>query len=50
MVIAVFKGTKGENPKVFLREYKRTCISTGLRTIVKWFNIFPEFLQGTTSH
>jgi hypothetical protein len=26
MVIPVFKGSKGENPKLFLREYKKACI------------------------
>jgi hypothetical protein len=32
MVIPIFKGSKGEDPKVFLREYKRAYIETGLRT------------------
>jgi hypothetical protein len=50
MVILAFRGSKGENPKLFLKEYKRTCIGTGLRTTIKWLNFFPEFLEGTTSH
>jgi hypothetical protein len=45
MVIPVFKGSKGEDPKVFLREYKRACISTGLRTPTKWLSFFLEFLE-----
>jgi predicted solute-binding protein len=49
MVILVFKGSKGENPEVFLREYKRTCISMGLIIVVKWINFFPEFLKSTAS-
>jgi hypothetical protein len=49
MVIPVFRGSKGEDPEVFLREYKRACIGMGLRTIAEWFNFFPEFLEGTTS-
>jgi hypothetical protein len=49
MVILVFRGSKGENLEVFLREYKRVCISTGLRTATEWFNFLPEFLKGTTS-
>jgi hypothetical protein len=50
MVILVFKGSKGQDPEVFLREYKRACIGTGLRIVVEWLNFFPEFLEGTTSH
>jgi hypothetical protein len=34
---------------VFLREYKRACISTGLRTATEWLNFLPEFLEGMTS-
>ncbi len=34
---------------MFLREYKRACIGTGLRTIVEWLNFLPKFLKGTTS-
>ncbi len=49
MVIPVFRGNKGEDPEVFLREYKRACIGTGLRTIVEWLNFLPKFLKGTTS-
>jgi hypothetical protein len=30
MVIPVFKGSKDEDPEVFLREYKKMCI--GLKT------------------
>jgi hypothetical protein len=32
MVILVFRGSKGEDLKVFLREYKRAYIGMGLRT------------------
>jgi hypothetical protein len=28
----------------------RACIGMGLRTTIKWFNFFPEFLKGVTSH
>jgi len=31
MVIPVFRGSKGEDPKVFLREYKQACIGMGLK-------------------
>ncbi len=48
MVILVFKGSKGEDPEVFLREYKRTCISMGFRTTIEWLNFFFEFLKGTS--
>ncbi len=47
MVIPVFRGSKGEDPKVFLREYKRGCIGTGLRIATEWLNFLPEFLEGT---
>jgi hypothetical protein len=50
MVILVFRGSKGEDLEVFLKEYKKTSIDNGLRTIVKWLNFFPKFLEGTTSH
>jgi hypothetical protein len=50
MVILVFKGSTCEDLEVFLKEYKRTCIDTGLRTATKWLNFFLEFLEGTTSH
>jgi len=36
MVIPIFKGSKGEDPKIFLREYKKICISNRLWIIVKW--------------
>jgi hypothetical protein len=49
MVILVFKGSKGEDPEVFLREYKRACIGTALKTAAEWFNFLHEFLGGTTS-
>ncbi len=49
MVIPVFKGSKGEDPEVFLREYKRACIGTGLRIATKWLNFLLEFLKGMTS-
>jgi hypothetical protein len=49
MVILVFRGSMGEDPEVFLREYKRACIGTGLRIATEWLNFLPEFLEGTTS-
>ncbi len=49
MVIPIFRGSKGEDPEVFLREYEKTCISTELRTVAEWFNFFPESLESTTS-
>jgi hypothetical protein len=49
MVILVFRGSKGEDPEMFLREYKRACIGTGLRTVAEWLNFLPEFLEGTVS-
>jgi hypothetical protein len=50
MVIPIFRGNKVEDPEIFLREYKRVYIGTKLKTIVKWFNLFLEFLKDTTSH
>ncbi len=47
MVILIFKGNKDENPKIFLREYKRIYISIGFKTVVKWVNFFSKFLKGT---
>jgi len=49
VVIPVFRGSKGEDPEVFLREYKRACIGTGLRIAVKWFNFLLEFFKSTAS-
>ncbi len=49
LIIPVFRGSKGEDPEVFLREYKRACIGTGLRTIAECFNFLLEFLKRTTS-
>jgi len=49
MVILVFRGSKGEDPEMFLREYKQACIGMGLRTAAEWLNFLPEFLEGTTS-
>jgi len=48
-IIPIFRGSKGEDLEVFLKEYKRACISTGLRIAKEWFNFLPEFLEGTTS-
>jgi hypothetical protein len=50
MVIPIFTKSKGEDPEVFLREYKRTCIGTGLKTSTDWLNFFRKILEGTTSH
>jgi hypothetical protein len=49
MVIPVFRGSKCEDPEMFLREYKHTCIGTGLKIATEWLNFLPEFLEGTTS-
>jgi hypothetical protein len=49
MVILVFRGSNGEDPEMFLREYKRACIGTGLRIAMEWLNFFLEFLEGMTS-
>ncbi len=49
MVIPVFRGSKGEDLKVFLREYERACIGMGLRTATEWLSFLPKFLEGTTS-
>jgi len=49
MVIPVFRGSKGEDLEVFLREYKRACIGMGLRIAAEWLNFLPEFLQGMAS-
>jgi hypothetical protein len=35
MVILVFRGTKGEDLEVFLREYNKACIGMGLKTTMK---------------
>ncbi len=44
MVIPIFNGSKGEDPKVFLRECKRACIGTGLWIVVDWLiNFFFKF-------
>jgi hypothetical protein len=50
MVIPIFRGSKGGDPKVFLREYKRICIGTGLKIAIEWLKFFPEFLKGTISY
>jgi hypothetical protein len=50
MVALVFKGSKDEDPEIFLREYKKAYIDIGLKTTIKWFNFFLEFLEGTTLH
>jgi hypothetical protein len=50
MVIPVFKGSKGEDPEVFLREYKKACIVMGLKITTEWLNFLPEFLKRMTSN
>ncbi len=49
MVILVFKGSKGEDPEMFLREYKQACISAGLKIVAEQLNFLPEFLEGSAS-
>jgi hypothetical protein len=46
MVIPVFRGNKGEDLEVFLREYKRACIGMRLITSTKWLNFLLKFLEG----
>jgi hypothetical protein len=43
MVILIFRGSKGEDLEVFLREYKKACISTRLKTVTEWLNSFLIF-------
>jgi len=50
MVILVFRGSKDEDPKMFIMEYKRACIGMGLRIVTEWLNFLLEFLEGITSH
>jgi hypothetical protein len=50
MVIPIFKGSKGEDLEVFLREYKKVNIGTKFRTTIEWLNFFPKFLECTASH
>jgi hypothetical protein len=50
MVNAIFRGRKGEDLEVFLREYKRACIGINFKIIIEWLNFFPEFLKGRASH
>jgi hypothetical protein len=50
MVIPILKGSKGEDPEVFLKEYKRVCIGTGFKTTTQWINFSPEFLKSITSY
>jgi hypothetical protein len=49
MIIPVFRGSKGEDPEVFLKEYKWACIGTGLRIAMEWLNFLLEFLEGMAS-
>ncbi len=50
MVNPIFRGRKGEDLEVVLREYKRACIGTSFRITIEWLNFFPKFLKGKTSH
>lgn len=45
MTIPIFKGVKDEDPESFLRNYKRTCISTGSRTMNNWVTLLSKFLE-----
>jgi hypothetical protein len=47
MVIPIFRGSKGEDLEVFLKEYKRACIGTRFRIATEWLNFLLEFLEGT---
>jgi hypothetical protein len=40
MVIPIFRGSKGEDLEVFLREYKKACISTGLKQLRNYLIFF----------
>jgi hypothetical protein len=50
MVIPIFRGSKGEDPKIFLREYKKARIGIRLIRAIEWLNFFLKFLEGTTSY
>jgi hypothetical protein len=44
MVSPIFRGSKGEDLEVFLKEYKRVCIGTRLKTALIWrYFLFSEF-------
>lgn len=45
MTISIFKGVKDEDPELFLRNYKITCISTGSRTMNNWVTLLSKFLE-----
>ncbi len=49
MVILIFRGSKGEDPEIFLKEYKQAYIGMRLRIVAEWLNFLPKFLEGTTS-
>ncbi len=49
MVNPIFRESKGEDPEVFLREYKWVCIGTRLRIATEWFNFLLKFIEGMTS-
>jgi hypothetical protein len=41
----MFEGSKNEDLKVFLREYKRGCISIGTRTNDLCTTFLPQFIE-----
>jgi hypothetical protein len=45
LFILTFRGNKDLNFEAFLIEYKKAYIGTKLKTNVKWFNLFLEFLE-----
>lgn len=49
MIILVFSGTKVEDPELFLRSYKRACISTSSQTYESWSTFLPEFFEAKAS-
>jgi len=49
MVNPIFRGSKGEDLEVLLREYKWACLGMRLITAIEWLNFLPKFLEGTAS-
>ena len=45
MKILMLKGFKDEDPKTFLRIYKRACLSTGNRITKNWAKFYQSFLE-----
>jgi hypothetical protein len=48
--ILIFRKNRGEDLKIFLKEYKRICIGIGFRIVIEWLNFCFEFLEGIIAH